>query len=135
MLRASGAKSPFFMHTIRPFIKNSNKFTCCFHNPVNFYLFICCAGVEPSPLIGLLYNPWVTNSDDFEAINEMNEWQGQPKYWEEKTFLGAALSTRDPTHDLTRAGTQVTEVASRRLTSRAASLPSVHFSTSDFSFQ
>jgi hypothetical protein len=49
-------------------------------------LFICEAGVEPSPLllppsVGLFYHPW-TYADDCGAIDGMNEWQGEPKYSE-----------------------------------------------------
>jgi hypothetical protein len=27
------------------------------------------------PLIGLFYQPWMTNDDDWGAISGMNEWQ------------------------------------------------------------
>jgi hypothetical protein len=45
----------------------------------NYFVFICGAGVEPSPLllrpfIGLLYQPWMIHDDDCGAIGEMNEW-------------------------------------------------------------
>jgi hypothetical protein len=66
-----------------------------------FYLFICGAGVEPSPLllrlfIGLLYQPCTIDGDDCEAISGMNEWQGKPTYSEETCPI-AALSITDPT--------------------------------------
>jgi hypothetical protein len=59
------------------------------------------AGVEPSPLllrsfIGLLYQPWVIDGDDYGAISGMNEWQGKPNF-PEKTCPSAAVSTSDPT--------------------------------------
>jgi hypothetical protein len=77
--------------------------------------------VEPSPLLlgpftGLLYQPWMIDDDDCGAISGMNEWQGKPKYSEE-TCPSAALSTTDPTHDLTRARTRAAVVGNRRLTS------------------
>jgi hypothetical protein len=64
-------------------------------------LFICEAGVEPSPLllrpfIGLLYQQWVIDGDDCGAVGGMDEWQGKPKYWEE-TCPSAAVSTTNPT--------------------------------------
>jgi hypothetical protein len=65
-----------------------------------YFLFICGAGVEPSPLllrpfISLLYQPWMID-DDCGAISGMNEWQGKPKY-SEKICPSAALSTTHPT--------------------------------------
>jgi hypothetical protein len=59
------------------------------------------AGVEPSPRIlrplnGLLYKPWMIDSDDCAAISGMNGWQGKLKYWE-LTRPSAALSVTDPT--------------------------------------
>jgi hypothetical protein len=49
------------------------------------HLFIYWAGVEPSPLllrslIGLLYQPWMMDGDDYEAIGGMHDWQAKPKY-------------------------------------------------------
>jgi hypothetical protein len=57
--------------------------------------------VEPSPLllqqfISLLYQPWMTDGDDYGAVSGMNEWQGKQKN-SENTFPSAALSTTDPT--------------------------------------
>jgi hypothetical protein len=47
--------------------------------------------------VGLLYQPWMIDSDDCEAISGVNKWQRKPKYWE-KTCPSAALSTTtDPT--------------------------------------
>jgi hypothetical protein len=43
-----------------------------------------------------IYQSWIIYADDCEAISEMHEWQGKPKYWK-KTCLSAALSTTDPT--------------------------------------
>jgi hypothetical protein len=57
------------------------------------------AGLEPSPLlrrttVGLLDQPWLTDSDDCGPINGM-EWQGKPKYWNE-TCPSAALPQQIP---------------------------------------
>jgi hypothetical protein len=32
------------------------------------------------PFIGLLYQHWMIDGDDCEAIGGMNEWQGKQKY-------------------------------------------------------
>jgi hypothetical protein len=65
------------------------------------HLFICVAGVEPSPLllwsfIGLLYQPWMVDCDDCGAISGRNEWQRKLKN-SEKTCPSANLSTTNPT--------------------------------------
>jgi hypothetical protein len=66
-----------------------------------YFLFICKAGVESSPLlllslISLIFQPWAIDGDECGAINGINEWQGKPKYWEE-TRNSAALSNTDHT--------------------------------------
>jgi hypothetical protein len=43
-----------------------------------FYLFIYGSGMEPCPLllllfIGLLYQPWIEDGDDCGAISEIND--------------------------------------------------------------
>jgi hypothetical protein len=50
--------------------------------------------MELSPLIGLLYQPWMIG-DNCGGIDGKNEWQGKPKYLE-KTFPSATLSTMKP---------------------------------------
>jgi hypothetical protein len=64
-------------------------------------LFICEAGVEPSPLllqpfIGLLYQTWMIDGDDWVAISEMNDLQWKPKY-SQRISPRVALSTTDLT--------------------------------------
>jgi hypothetical protein len=66
-----------------------------------YFLFIYEAGVESSPLlrqpiIDLLYQPWLMDSDDCGSISGMNEWQGKLKY-SKRACPSAALSTTDPT--------------------------------------
>jgi hypothetical protein len=78
------------------------------------------AEVEPSPLllrqfIGLFYQPWKIDGDDFGAIDGMNEWQGQP----------APVCPPQISHDFTGARTRATVVASRRLTAISTAQPSV----------
>jgi hypothetical protein len=70
-------------------------------NLTSTFLFICGVGVEPSPLlllpfIGLLYQPWRIDGDEYGEISIINERQGKPKY-SEKTCPIAALSTTDAT--------------------------------------
>jgi hypothetical protein len=57
---------------------------CCF-NPILLslsgnmltrefvYLFIFWAEVEPSPYMGILYQPWVIDGDDCRATGELND--------------------------------------------------------------
>jgi hypothetical protein len=50
-----------------------------------FFKFISGVGVKWSPLlrrpfIGLLYNPWMIDSDDYGAISGVYEWPWKPKY-------------------------------------------------------
>jgi hypothetical protein len=66
------------------------------------------------PLIGL-YHPWMIDGEDCGTIGERYEWQGKLKY-SEKICPSAALSTRDPTHDLSRCRNLAAAVRSRRLT-------------------
>jgi hypothetical protein len=59
------------------------------------------SGVEPGPPIlpsstGLMYQPWMIDGDHCGAISGMNEWQGNPKYWDEPCS-SAALHTTDLT--------------------------------------
>jgi hypothetical protein len=44
------------------------------------------------PFIGLLYQPWMTDDDDFGAIGAMNDWQGKLKC-SHKICTSASLST------------------------------------------
>jgi hypothetical protein len=85
--------------------------------------FICGAGVEPSPLllrplIGLSYQPRMTDTDDCGALNGVNDWQGKPKY-SENTCSSSALSTREPT-GVGLGSNTYRPVGSRRLTVRVS---------------
>jgi hypothetical protein len=68
---------------------------------MHYFLFIYGVGVKPYPLllrpfIGLLYQPWMIDGDNCDAISGMNEWHGKPKHSEETCF-SAALSITDAT--------------------------------------
>jgi hypothetical protein len=76
--------------------------------------------VEPSPLLlrsslGLLFQPCMTDGDDCGAVSVMHQWQGKPKYSEE-TCPSAAMSTVDPTNDVSWTRTRASQAGSRRLT-------------------
>jgi hypothetical protein len=58
---------------------------CLSSSMLYFLLFMYGSRVEPSPLllrpfIGLLYQSWVIDGDDSEAISGMSEWQEKSKY-------------------------------------------------------
>jgi hypothetical protein len=59
----------------------SNKIISYYYFLISFFIFICGAVADPSPLlqqpfIGLLYQPWIIDGDDCGAISVMNEWHG-----------------------------------------------------------
>jgi hypothetical protein len=77
------------------------------------YLFMRWSGTES--IIRRLYHRWMIDGNNCGAVSGMNEWQGKRKYWEE-TCPSAALSTTDPTHDMTCAQTRPAAVGSLQLT-------------------
>jgi hypothetical protein len=90
----AGQSNPEVLHLFRytPRLRLSNSMSMPNACDV-FYclLFICWTGVEPSALIGLLYQSWMLDGDDCGAIDGMNDWQLSLKYSEE-TYSGAPLS-------------------------------------------
>jgi hypothetical protein len=83
------------------------------------YLFIYWALIDPNPLllrplIGLFYQHWMKDGEDFRAIFGMNDCQRKPRYSVE--IAPVPLCPSQIPHDLIRARNLAAEVGSWHLT-------------------
>jgi hypothetical protein len=77
------------LHIVQTLNEQTWVIPCCSN------IFIYGVRVEPSslllrPFVGLLYQPWMIDGDDFGANSGRNEWQGKPKF-PEKTRPSVAI--------------------------------------------